>query len=375
MNKNIISAIENELTPALLAKVSSYAGEKNSLVVAALENVISYLFDKVHTHLEWNETPAELLALINEFPAVDLAKHPLETLTQFAGKGQILHSLLNVLLPDGQDHFERHLAEKVGVKSESAPMLLNLGAMLLFKPMKAYLESRSAQGLSLKSWLKDEQVQGVSFAHLLASDKVVVKTAEKKCKPKRWLLLLLLLALILGLIGLLRGCYSHDTQTTTEHTAMWKNLGAFFKRALPDGKTLNIPQLGLENKLLAFIESDKPVSDTLWFSFDRLLFETNSPNLMPESQEQLQNIADIMKAYPKVNLLLAGYTDTTGTDDVNMKLSQQRADSVEQELVKLGVAVDRLEAKGFGSSNPVAPNDTDENRAKNRRIEIQVTQK
>lgn len=373
MNKNIIDAIEHELTPQLLEKVSVYTGEGHGLIISSLENVIAYLFDKAHTWLEWNESPATLLNLIKECPALDLGKTSLDTLMQFSAKGHVIHDILNTILPDGQEHFERHLAEKVGVKPASTSALMNLGTLLLFKPMKAYLQNKSAQGLSLKSWLKDEQVQGVDLHHLL-NKKPVVMSDKKKCKSKKWLWLLLLLALLAGALFMLRSC-NNDTQTVATHSTMWKNLGAFFKRALPDGTTLNIPELGVENKLLKFIESDKPVSPSLWFSFDRLLFETNSPELKPESQEQLQNIADIMKAYPRVDLLLAGYTDNTGTDEINMQLSQQRADSVKQELVTLGVPAARLIAKGFGSTNPVAPNDSDENRAKNRRIEIQVTQK
>ena len=78
-------------------------------------------------------------------------------------------------------------------------------------------------------------------------------------------------------------------------------LGEFFKRKLPDGTELNIPRLGIENKLIDFIEdSSKPVDKTTWFDFDRLLFDTGKATLQPSSQEQLQNIAAILKAYPKV---------------------------------------------------------------------------
>ena len=65
----------------------------------------------------------------------------------------------------------------------------------------------------------------------------------------------------------------------------------------------------MENKLIAFIEDTKrSVDDKTWFTFDRLTFETGKTTLKPESQEQLQNIAEILKAYPKVTLKLGGYT-------------------------------------------------------------------
>jgi len=69
----------------------------------------------------------------------------------------------------------------------------------------------------------------------------------------------------------------------------------------------------VENKLIAFIEDTKrSVDDKTWFTFDRLTFETGKATLKPESQEQLQNIAEILKAYPKVTLKLGGYTDNMG---------------------------------------------------------------
>jgi len=132
---------------------------------------------------------------------------------------------------------------------------------------------------------------------------------------------------------------------------------------------------GIEASLLNFIKSDKPVDKTTWFDFDRLTFETGSATLKPESQEQLKNIAEILKAYPNVSVKLGGYTDNTGNADANLKLSGDRAQSVKKELTALGIAADRLESEGYGQEHPVASNDTEEGRAQNRRISIQVTKK
>lgn len=152
-------------------------------------------------------------------------------------------------------------------------------------------------------------------------------------------------------------------------------LGEFRLQKLTSGVELNIPEFGVENKLLTFIKSDKPVDKTTWFDFDRLTFETGAATLKPESQEQLKNIAEILKAYPAVNIKLGGYTDNTGNAASNLKLSQDRANSVRTELEKSGVDKDRLEAEGYGQEHPVASNDTEEGRAQNRRISIRVTKK
>lgn len=132
---------------------------------------------------------------------------------------------------------------------------------------------------------------------------------------------------------------------------------------------------GIEANLLNFIKSDKAVDKDTWFDFDRLTFETGSATLKPESQEQLSNIAAILKAYPNVNVKLGGYTDNTGDANANLKLSNDRAASVKAELAKMGIADGRLESEGYGQEHPVASNDTEAGRAQNRRISIRVTKK
>ncbi|MEZ0541824.1 OmpA family protein [Fibrella arboris] len=153
-------------------------------------------------------------------------------------------------------------------------------------------------------------------------------------------------------------------------------LGTFGPRKLPNGVELTLPANGVENKLLAFIEDpSKEVDKTTWFDFDRLLYETGSAALKPESREQLQNMAAILKAYPAVNLKIGGYTDNTGNAAANKKLSQSRAEAAMTELVRLGVDPSRLEAEGYGQEHPVASNRTEEGRAQNRRTAVRVTKK
>lgn len=144
---------------------------------------------------------------------------------------------------------------------------------------------------------------------------------------------------------------------------------------LDGGAMLKAAPDGVEYKLVDFIKSAKPVDKTSWFSFDRLYFDTAKSSLKPESQVQLENIVTIMKAYPKVKLKIGGYTDNKGNDTFNMKLSGDRANATMAKLVAMGVAKDRLAAEGFGKQFPVATNDTEEGRAKNRRIDVRVTAK
>ena len=144
-----------------------------------------------------------------------------------------------------------------------------------------------------------------------------------------------------------------------------------------NGMKLNIASSGnpVESSLVDFIKSDAATDKETWFDFDRLLFETGSAKLKPESEEQLENVAEILKAYPAVNVKLGGYTDNTGDPSANLKLSTDRAQSVKKSLANLGVKTSRLESEGYGEEHPVASNNTEEGRAQNRRISIRVTKK
>jgi outer membrane protein OmpA-like peptidoglycan-associated protein len=152
-------------------------------------------------------------------------------------------------------------------------------------------------------------------------------------------------------------------------------LGAFVKRNLPDGVELNVPENGIESRLIAFLDSAGAVDDKTWFSFDRLEFDTASATLRPSSEEQLKNIAAIMKAYPNVNIKIGGYTDNVGDPAANLRLSQDRANSTMARLVKLGVSASRMAAEGYGEQFPEASNDTEEGRQRNRRIDVRVIKK
>jgi outer membrane protein OmpA-like peptidoglycan-associated protein len=139
---------------------------------------------------------------------------------------------------------------------------------------------------------------------------------------------------------------------------------------------VNIPRNGAEARLLASIrDQSKGVEGATWLNFDRLLFNTDSATLRPESQGQLRNIAAVLKAYPNVHILIGGFSDNSGDSRHNLKLSQDRANGVMAQLVGFGISPDRLLAQGYGDESPVADNFTAEGRARNRRVSIRLTQK
>ncbi|QIH33638.1 OmpA family protein [Sphingobacterium sp. DR205] len=123
---------------------------------------------------------------------------------------------------------------------------------------------------------------------------------------------------------------------------------------LPNGGKLAAFKSGIEEQLVQFLKSDYKSlgEDSLkntWFDFDNLNFETRTAKVLPESQVQLSNLAEILKAFPAANVKIGGYTDKTGNEDFNKKLSLDRANAVKDYLDKAGLSKQIVGAEGYGS--------------------------
>jgi OOP family OmpA-OmpF porin len=107
---------------------------------------------------------------------------------------------------------------------------------------------------------------------------------------------------------------------------------------------------------------------------EKIMFEYNKAKIMEESFGLLDEIVSVIQENPRIKeLSIEGHTDADGSDKYNKKLSDKRAASVRTYLVEHGIAEDMLLSKGFGEEKPIAENDTDEGKAKNRRVEFKIT--
>jgi outer membrane protein OmpA-like peptidoglycan-associated protein len=104
-----------------------------------------------------------------------------------------------------------------------------------------------------------------------------------------------------------------------------------------------------------------------------VLFDFNQATLLPGAKEKLAKVSGILLAYPTLRLKVEGHTDSVGSDDYNLKLSQRRADSVRDYLTANGIAADNVTSVGLGKADPVASNDTNAGRQQNRRVEMVVS--
>lgn len=135
-----------------------------------------------------------------------------------------------------------------------------------------------------------------------------------------------------------------------------------------------------ESTLYHFITDPRQQVDTMdltrdWYNFDRVFFTPGKATLAGESMKQLRNIAAILHAYPNTRIKLGGYTDSTGTYQVNRQLSEARARTAWASLVEMGISPSRIDARGYGPRYAIAANDTEIGRAMNRRLSVRVLQK
>ncbi|EIJ41871.1 outer membrane protein/peptidoglycan-associated (lipo)protein [Beggiatoa alba B18LD] len=126
------------------------------------------------------------------------------------------------------------------------------------------------------------------------------------------------------------------------------------------------------NKAILDSVRSQQVSKGLLITLNDSLFETGKAELLTASSASIDKIASFLHQNPTRNILIEGYTDSTGSHDYNLGLSQRRADAVKYAFISRGVASKRIIAKGYGEKSPIADNQTLGGRQKNRRIEITV---
>jgi outer membrane protein OmpA-like peptidoglycan-associated protein len=379
--------------------IAATAGESPEGIKKAIETaaaaILASLANKAHDSAFLNQ----VISLVNSYGTQTLSAAAGAGSAATAAASQASSNFINLLFGAHKAAVETKISQSAGLSSLLGGAILSTAAPLVLSTLATKVTA-GATGLStaLEGELPSLRssipagLPGIEFPSLAGAP--THAASEKAGGGWLWPVLLLGAFLIGGLVWYFnrntndltqsvetaavatKDAAANATASISDATkAAWAKLGDLFKRKLPDGTELNIPRLGVENKLIDWIESSNPVDQTTWFDFDRLLFATGSATLEPASEEQLSNVAAILKAYPKVKIKLGAYTDNTGDAAANLQLSDQRAKNVMAELVKLGVDPARLEAEGYGEEHPVADNKTEEGRQLNRRISLRVTAK
>ena len=374
---SILDSIKGMLGPQVVNGVSSQLDEPSSVVQRGLEEGSAAMLAGIGSKADQPGFMQQIFTLIKS-PANDLAFAGFPATATAGGLGS---QLLSTVFGSNQSAVADGIARETGMSAGKATALLSMAAPLVLGMLGRTVQSTGMNASELGQSLKSE-MPGLTgylpaglrsfFGRAPAVASMPAAVTQQPAKANRWLWP------VLGLIALALIAFwiFHRAPTPSMPAINTSGLGAFFSTKLPDGTELNIPQNGIENKLITFLnDSSRPVDNTTWFNFDRLLFDTNSATLQPQSQEQLNNIIAIMKAYPNMHAKIGAYTDNTGDPAANQTLSENRAKNVMDAIVAGGIDPSRLESNGYGDQYPVADNSTPEGRAQNRRIALLVTQK
>jgi outer membrane protein OmpA-like peptidoglycan-associated protein len=399
---SLFDSIKNSISPDTIRSIASSTDESPDAVKKGIETAAATMLATLAGKVGDSGFMSQIMSLISSYGTQTLSAAAGAGGAATAAAGEAGTNFISTLFGYNKAGIEGKIAQAAGLRSGTGVTILATASPLVLSTLASKLGGgapalASALTTELPS-LRGLVPVGLPGVHLpnLASAAYPARSADTEQAGGGWLWPVLLLGalLIAGLVWYFnRGAADVTkpaeaavaaTQTAATNAAAnisdatkaaWAKLGDLFKRKLADGTELSIPKFGVENKLVDFIESSTPVDKTTWFDFDRLLFATGSATLDPASQDQLSNIAAIMKAYPKVKIKVGGYTDNTGDPAVNLKLSDDRAKNVMAELVNLGVAPSRMEAQGYGQQNSVGDNNTEEGRQLNRRISLRVTEK
>jgi OmpA-OmpF porin, OOP family len=423
MSLNLLDLVKDQVTGVLAKEASSFLGESESGVAKALGGIMPALLGGA---IEKASKPEGASGLMDMIGGLDL--NNLGNIGGLFGGGP---EKVNGLMSSGGGILEMLMGNKTsgiidlisgmaGLKSGSTSSLLKMAAPFLMGIIGKQIQGKGLGALTdllmgNKSAVQSALPAGMgSLLGFSSMGDMAGKAASTVSNMSTgsdnnsgggmgWLKWALPLALIAGLgwwwTQKSKGMSADDIEKAAQMTqdslakvaaeaaaaidtsakSMANAAGAFMKKLASGFELKGASSTGVESSLISNIEAAGAVMDKndpkAWFNFDRLLFDTGKATLQASSQEQLMNVAEILKAFPKVKLKLGGYTDNVGKAASNLKLSQDRANTVMAELVKMGVDKARLAAEGYGDQHPIGDNTTEEGRQQNRRIAVRVTEK
>jgi outer membrane protein OmpA-like peptidoglycan-associated protein len=382
---NLLDSIKEYITPELIGQAANLLGENEGGISKALGGIAPTILAGILNKADDSNAMGSIFNAIKGFdPAI------LGNLGSLLGGGNLAHNdpkdaaghLLGTIFGSKVPAITNAVASFSGTKSSTVSSLLGLAGPLVMGLLskKIGTDGLNVSGLAnlllgQKSSILGALPTGLGSILGLA-DMGGSGSSTTTSSGNRWLWpLLLLLALGAGLMYYLRNCSGTPTEASAEAPAP----AAPAPTTAAPAPTLD--EMGFvvgsqESAMLAFVkDANAAIDKNKWFDFPEIQFEVNKSTLTADADVKLAAVLEILKTYPTVKVKIGGYTDSDGDDAANMKLSGERAKTVRDWLAKKGIAADRLDPEGYGEQHPVAPNDTPENKAKNRRISFSVRAK
>ena len=406
---NLLDLLKQIFGGNFAALASNVLGASESNTKSAVTSMIPALLGSLVQKGSTSQGASSLLNMINS-PQVDSGI--VGNMSQLLGGGgnvnQLVNTgsgLINSLLGSNAGPLGNALASMSGLSGSSTSKLLALGAPFLFGGLKKLVGEHGLNTSGLMSLLGDQanSVQNAIDPRLAqamnlrlpevhragVAREVVAEAPASSSKILPWLIGLLIAVPLL--FWMVRSCSTRTAENAAEATRATANAtrnavdtaaqsaadatrrGAAALRSiqLPGGGNFQIPTGGFIDSLVAFLNGNAPAGQS--FAFDAVTFESDSTRLTSTSNDQLGQLAAVLKAYPTVVIAVEGHTDNTGDPASNKKLSEDRAAAVKDALVGMGVPAERVTSTGWGAEKPIASNDTEEGKLKNRRVEISIT--
>jgi OmpA-OmpF porin, OOP family len=381
MALNLIDLTKEYLTPDVISKMAGIVGESPEATGRAVGAIVPSLAGVACNSSSSPGGAAKLLGLVS---TSGLNSGLLNNFNGSLGGGVATDGLLNQgsgllnsLLGDKVGRVANVIADFSGVQASSALKLLSLTAPLLFGLLGKHVLSGGLTSSGLAALLSSHRDTILQFAPAglgsalgLSSNSNLCATAAPLpiaplAPPRKafpiWGWLLPLLLIIAGFLGW-RACSAPQGPKLASLT-------------LPCGTVLSVEEGTFNFNLATFLlkgsDSDLPKT----FVFDHLNFDSATTQLTPESKPTVTDLITIVKCYPTMQIELDGHTDNTGDAAANKQLSVNRANAIRDLLVQAGVDSARITTTGYGADKPIASNDTEEGRAKNRRTELVVVKK
>lgn len=405
---DLLDSVRGFFTGDLIDKAASSLSESKSGISQALSGIIPSVIGGIISKATANSAGASgLLTLAKGASASGLPANPGELFGKGGGDSLLSNGLdqLKQLLGDKAGGITAVISRFSGISESSVSSLMALVTPVALGILGKHAVDNHLSPESLSNILSTQkasvaaaipsglgslpELTGLSrIINPAPSHSATAHTEKKADSGRRWAIPLVSALAIVALVWLIiRGCSKEETvnvsgtDTVAIHTPSTVDAAPVsIKVTLPDGVVLDAYKGGIEDRLVAYLNSTDPadsISNSRWFDFDNLNFKTGSAELTEESMKQVGNIAAILKAYPKATIKIGGYTDKTGNEEDNLKLSQRRANSVLDAVKKIGAAENRLAgAEGYGSQFAKAAIDApDEERKSDRRISVSVRNK
>lgn len=401
----IYDSLKSLITKDMVSKAATQLGEDSPKVSKAVSSIIPSILGVM---LKNGHTP-QLKNIFEEAGKLDILSDAENVFSDKPTQEQqnIGDNFLQHLLGDKAADFTDPIAKESGISKVATNGLISMIAPVIsgffghklvkdgwgISEIFSQLNKEKSNFLSL---IPAGLVSGLGLSSLFNSNfsthkKVNEDEPEADGSKFRWLIWLVLFGiLLLALFFVWKSCSkpANVIDSTVAITDTIKDKAnavvedvkekVSTELTLPNGVKLNAYVGGIEDGMISFLNSEKYKNETedqlkdIWFNFDNIEFtHGSSSELTPESYPQLDNIVQILKHYKGTKVKIGGYTDKTGSSDVNEKISQERANTIKAYFEKGGISGSTISAEGYGDKFAKFPADApDSDRAHDRKIAL-----